>query len=411
MFMLKFKSLFAFLLVLVMIFGICVTGTAVADDSVDAETKAAAESYADEVFHIICDVSPVNIAYAKNVKCDVTNEDVWRFSFDSFYGHFSYVIDAVTKKVTEREEPDIEAVRAEEGFREPMDYDDLLGKIFDQAPIDITQTRGIRCSLNPDDTCAISFDSAYGPFVYLVDPFTGEILEREEPDIMAALADPDFQERIDTEELLSCIFDICPIDITVARNIKPSLRADDRWLVTFGSAYGDFMYLVDPYGEILEKTEPDIEAAKAQEGFREPLDTEGILNSVFDNCPIDITLARKIKPSPGKNDTWTVTFESDYGDFMYVVDAFTGEILERSEPDMEAVKAEEGFTEPLAVTDIMNNVFAVAPIRVDQMQDIRPSMRADGTWAVTFDSDYGSFLYVVDGTTGEILEKTEPEIG
>ena len=409
--MLRRKPFIAFLLILVLLSGLCAGGPATLAETNDEALAARAAQAAEDAFHIVCDVCPINIAFAKNIKCDIKQGEPWIYSFDSFYGPFRYVIDADSGEVTEREEPDLEAARAQEGFREPMEYDDLLDKIFAQCPVTLTQTRGIRATLSPDEKLNVSFDSAYGPFAYVVDPFTGDILERTEPDIQAVMADPDFEERLDIDDLLTVVFDACPIDITTAKNIKPSLRADDRWAVSFGSAYGDFLYLVDPYGEILEKVEPDMEAAREQEGFREPLDAEGILNAVFDACPIDITQARSIKPAPGKDDTWTVTFDSDYGSFTYVVDGYTGEILERTEPDIEAAKAQEGFTEPLAVTDIMNKAFDACPLRVDQLQNIRPSQRADGTWAVTFDSEYGPFLYVVDGTTGEILDKTEPAIG
>ncbi len=403
------RTALSLLLSLLLVFALCGMTAALADMS-DEEISAKAAEISTDAFHIVCDVCPINVAFAKNIKCDI-KDDIWTYTFDSFYGPFRYVIDAASREVTESEEPDIEAARAQEGFVEPMEYDDLLDKIFDQCPVTLTQTRGIVASLSPDEKLNVSFDSAYGPFAYVVDPFTGDILERTEPDIQAVMADPDFQERLAIDELLGIVFDQCPIDITTARNIKPSLRADDRWAISFGSAYGDFLYIVDPYGEILEITEPDMEAAREQEGFLEPLSTEEILDAVFDNCPIDITMAKEIKPKPGNNDTWNVTFGSDYGEFIYVVDAYTGEILERTEPDMEAARAQEGFVEPLAITDIMNKVFAASPIRVDQMQDIRPSQRADGTWAVTFESESGSFLYVVDGTTGEILEKTEPALG
>ena len=403
------RTTLTLLLSLLMIFAICGM-TAAQADMTEEEIHAKAVEISTDAFHIVCDVCPINVAFAKNIKCDV-KDDIWTYTFDSFYGPFRYVIDAVNCEVTESEEPDIEAARAQEGFVEPMEYDDLLDKIFDQCPIELTQTRGIIAALSPDEKLNVSFDSAYGPFVYVVDPFTGDILERTEPDIQAVLADPDFQERLAIDELLGIVFEACPIDITTAKNIKPALRADDRWSITFGSAFGDFLYIVDPYGEILEKVEPDMEAARAQEAFREPLTPEGILKAVFDNCPIDITTAKDIKPKPGNNDTWIVTFGSDFGEFVYVVDGYTGEILERTEPDMEAARAQEGFVEPLAVTDIMNKAFDACPLRVDQLQNIRPSQRADGTWAVTFDSEYGSFLYVIDGTTGEILDKNEPAIG
>ena len=56
----------------------------------------------------------------------------------------------------------------------------------------------------------------------------------------------------------------------------------------------------------------------------------------------------------------------------------------------------------------MNRVFGVCPLTPDKLSNIKLSQRSDGVWTVTFDSADGPFLYLVDGNTGEILEKTEP---
>ena len=373
---------------------------------------AAPDEEMDAAYHIVCDVCPVEVSYARNihVKTDSADKNLCTYSFDTVYGHFSYEIDLSTGEILKSEEPDIEAARAQEGFREPIKYMELLELVFQQSPIDFSQSKAIRTSLQSDDSVAVRFGSAYGDFLYVIDYFTGEILDREEPDVDAALADPDFQERLSSDDILTSVFNKCPLDIANAKNIKLAFRADDRWTVTFGSAYGDFFYVVDPYGEILDVSEPDMEAVKEQEGFQEPLDPDAVLDIVFAQCPLRIDQAKHLKVTPQKNDTWLVSFDSDYGGFTYVVDEATREIVERSEADMEAAKAQEGFTEPLDAEAAMNRAFDACPLRIPELKNFKAAKRGDDTWAVTFDSDYGSFLYVVDAKTGEILDRSEPEI-
>ncbi len=400
------RIFFALLLVSALLCGFGAVGSA--DAGKASLTEEELLQMADDAFHIVCDICPAETALASNIKCEPKQDKVCTFSFDTVYGHFKYVIDLSDGKVLEKEEPDLEAARAKTGFQEPMSYNDLLGKVFDASPLTMSQTKNIKSTLRSDGKCMITFGSAYGDFVYLLDPYTGEILEREEPDMISAQADKDFKERLDADDLLTCVFKECPIDITAARKITAALRADDRWTVTFGSSYGDFLYVLDPYGVILDKTEPDLEAAKTQAGFQEPLSADEVLDAVFKACPIDITAAQKLKTSPKGDDTWTVSFGSSYGDFLYVVDGFTGEILEKTEPDLEAAKAQAASAGPLSTDDVMNRVFGVCPLTPDKLSNIKLSQRSDGVWTVTFDSADGPFLYLVDGNTGEILEKTEP---
>ena len=400
----KASSFLTILLVFVLLFSLA---------AIESNAFAAPlEEEIDTAYHIVCDVCPVEVSYARNIqfKSDSTDKNHCTYSFDTVYGHFSYEIDLSTGDILKSEEPDIEAARAQEGFHEPIEYMKLLDLVFQQSPIDFSQSKTIRTSLQSDKSVAVRFGSAYGDFLYVIDYLTGEILDREEPDVEAALADPDFQERLSSDDILTAVFKDCPLDIANAKNIKVALRSDDRWTVTFGSVYGDFLYVVDPYGEIMDFVEPDIEAVKAQEKFQEPLDPEAVIDLVFNQCPISIGQAKNLKVAPQKNDTWSVTFDSDYGNFAYKVDGTTREVIEKAEPDLEAVKAQESFSEPLDAEGAINRVFSVSPIKIPEMKNIKAAKRTNDSWAVTFDSDYGSFLYVIDAKTGEILEKNEPDI-
>ena len=365
----------------------------------------------EEVFHIACDICPVEMLYAKNIKVAKKLGNQWEISFDTVYGAFRYRIDPETREVMEKEEPDIEAARKQKDFREPIASDELLDAVFKACPLDLSETGKLKTVMQPDGNCAISFNSAYGDFLYVVDPFTGKIVDRQEPDMEKAKADPDFKPRLSVDEIVDRVFKACPIDIALARKIHTKLRADDRWNVDFTSAYGDFLYVADCFtGEILEKTEPDIEAARKQPGFQEPLDADAVISKVFAECPITIDKATKLKVSLGADENWKVSFGSAYGDFLYVVDSLTGKIIDRTEPDVETAKAQGTAKEPLNAEEAINKVISICPIKPPEMKNIKASKRSDGNWTVTFGSDYGDFLYIVDGSTGAILEKTEPEV-
>ena len=71
---------------------------------------------------------------------------------------------------------------------------------------------------------------------------------------------------------------------------------------------------------------PDMEAAREQEGFQEPISSEQALDIAEKACPLDgasIT-GRKISKS---EIGFLVTLSSDLGDFVYSINKLTGEIF------------------------------------------------------------------------------------
>lgn len=82
-----------------------------------------------------------------------------------------------------------------------------------------------------------------------------------------------------------------------------------------------------------ELAAPEPEAAEEAVEVTE-LDSDAILDAVEGVCPISLAEATDIKVSAVNDGKRTVTFGSAYGDFSYTVDAYTGEILEKTEPEM-----------------------------------------------------------------------------
>lgn len=69
-----------------------------------------------------------------------------------------------------------------------------------------------------------------------------------------------------------------------------------------------------------------------------------IIDAAFAACPIDENSAFDVKVSAVENGVAVVTFTSTYGDFSYTIDAYTGEVVEKTEPT-EAL--EEAANNPL----------------------------------------------------------------
>ena len=284
----------------------------------------------------------------------------------------------------------------------PMDSGAALDIIHEVCPLDTFVMKNIKTVRQPDKSWLVTFTSDYGDFMYLVDGYTGEILDKDEPDLTAA---GDVPQMISSEEALDIAEAASPID-TGLKNIKVSRNTNEPiWIVTFTSAYGDHMYVIDAYTrEILEREEPEItEEALPAGGI--PTAGEAI-DAVYQVLPIDRSLMKNIKVTRRADDVWVVTFTSDYGDFLYAFDINTGELLEREEPDIAAAEA-AGVRVSLTAQQAFDAVFAVTPVEPKDRQDVQIAKNGDD-WVITFTAPNGEYLYVVDGYSGEILDKDEP---
>ena len=284
----------------------------------------------------------------------------------------------------------------------PMESGSALDAVFAVCPIESYLMKDIHTARQPDNSWLVTFSSDYGDFMYLVDGYTGEILDRDEPDLEAA---GPVKTMITAEEALDIAEAASPID-TGLKNIKVSRGSDDGiWVVTFKSDYGDHQYIIDGYTrEILEREEPEITEDALPVGSVPT--AEDALDAVYRVLPIDRSLMEQIKVKRRADDAWVVTFTSDYGDFLYAIDSKTGEFLEREEPDIEAAKA-AGVSVSLTAQQAFDAVFAATPVKPNERQNVNISKNGSD-WVVTFTGPDGDYLYVVDSRTGEILDKDEP---
>ena len=86
-----------------------------------------------------------------------------------------------------------------------------------------------------------------------------------------------------------------------------------------------------------ETAEPEATAEATEKG--EPLETQAIMDAVFDASSASVAEAENIHMGLEKDGKVEVTFTTSAGEYAYVVDAYTGEVLEKTEPDAAAASA------------------------------------------------------------------------
>ena len=208
--MIRMKKLF---LAITLILALALTFSPCAFAEKESADKAASEMDAltAAVFETVRENCPIDASFAKHIKCSKASDGTVTMSFDTVYGHFIYKLDATGKKILEKDEPDIEAARAQKGFKEPIGHDELMRLMFEACPIGSGRTEKLKVAMQENDTYLITFGSVYGDFRYLMDIFTGKILEKEEPDVEAARAQKGFKEPIESEDALDSVFAVCPL--------------------------------------------------------------------------------------------------------------------------------------------------------------------------------------------------------
>ena len=331
-------------------------------------------------------------------------------TFSTDYGSYLYVVDTITGQVVDKAEADMDAARAQEGFREPLSSDQVHTIVSEACPLDYMSDGKISVNRAPDGMWHFTIDSAYGQFYYVIDGYTGEVVDRVEPDMDAVRAQEGFQEPMNAEEAMDKAVELSGLtygEIT-SRKVKKN-NSDNTFTVTLGSPYGDFVYKLNSITrEVVEKTEPDVDAVKGQEDFVQPMDAGEAISIAENASGLEFMQITNRKLSHKADGSWSVTLESAYGDFTYVIDPNTRQILDRSEPDMEAVRQQEGFKEPLSREEIEKIALDAAGLK---RQDVVHwySSTGNGTCELKLELENGSqYYFKIDGTTGDILDRIDP---
>ncbi|MBQ6410725.1 MAG: hypothetical protein IJI16_02110 [Atopobiaceae bacterium] len=154
-----------------------------------------------------------------------------------------------------------------------------------------------------------------------------------------------------------------------------------------------------------QEAEPEQQAAEqeVEQPAAQPLDDDAILDVVEEACPIRLSAATGIKLSGEQDGVRTVTFGSEYGDFSYTIDAFTGQIVDKVEPQIEA-----GETDGDPVVAAISACFATLDGFDGTAENVVATVSGEGGEQyveVTFDWRGESYDMVYDIATGEITQK------
>ncbi len=331
---------------------------------------------------------------------------VYRFSTE--YGPFRYVVNMVNGDILEKEEADIEAARAREGFREKLSSDEIYEYVFKACPVERSAANKISRQSDPDGNWDITISTVYGDFYYKVNGYTGEILDRVEPDVDQIREQEGITEPITSEQALEIAEKACPLDFGQITGRKVS-KSENKFKITLGSAAGDFIYEIDRLtGEITDRTEPDISSLTENVSSHALTDTSEGFSIVEAAFPLgrDKITSRKVSRS---KDAWTYTLGTVYGDFVYVVDPATGTITEKTEPDVEAARSQEGFQEPLSMDDVMAIAVKASSLSPAEISSRNIAHGDDNNWRITLGTAQGDYTYFIDGFSGEILDSVTPE--
>ena len=109
-----------------------------------------------------------------------------------------------------------------------------------------------------------------------------------------------------------------------------------------------------------------------------------------------------------ENANCVITFTTKYGDFMYVMDSVTGELVDKREADLDAVRQQEDYTEGIDKDEAMRIAEAASGVDILAISDRVISQPGD-VYEYSFNSPYGPFAYTIDVKTGEILDRIEPD--
>ena len=157
--------------------------------------------------------------------------------------------------------------------------------------------------------------------------------------------------------------------------------------------------------EASEEPEPADDAEEPAEPEPVELDSDAILDAVISECPISLAMATDIKVSAVHDGVRTVTFGSTYGDFSYTVDAYTGEILEKVEPEISEPAESSSSGDPIeqAINACLNAAGCTGGA-----ENIKVSVGSeDGVQMieVTFDWNGQSYDMLYNSETGEITQQ------
>lgn len=221
------------------------------------------------------------------------------------------------------------AAEATTEAKKELTDDDCFDIVFADAPIDEFVADNKRISRKKDGTILFTFTTVDGDYSYKLDAYTGEILEKTQPEKITTTKGSG---GFDDDDVFDALGEICPVDYAQGKNLKIKKSSDNASLeVSFNTEDGDFFYRFDrETGELLEKKEPE----------NITRETKGTKSDSQDDDPFSAAVTACCKYadiSPGNaenihikeitaNKTYEVTFKYDGKDYDLIYDATSGKV-------------------------------------------------------------------------------------
>lgn len=207
--------------------------------------------------------------------------------------------------------------------------DDLFDVVFADAPVNELDAQNIHIKKEKEGTTIFTFSSIDGEYAYTIDSYTGEILDKKQPEKITTSRDKTV--TFDEDGIFDALAKYCPVDYAKAENLKIKKAKDlSNYEVRFSTPDGEFYYKFDAEtGELLEKKEPEniTDQSKVSEQDEDP--AGDAISKCCDYAGISIADAENIKVKViGKGDDvkYQVTFQCKGQDYDLVYTPSTGKV-------------------------------------------------------------------------------------
>ena len=215
--------------------------------------------------------------------------------------------------------------------KEELTDDDCFDIVFADAPIDEFVADNKRISRKKDGTIVFTFTTVDGDYSYTLDAYTGEILEKTQPEKITTTKGSG---GFDDDDVFDALGEICPVDYAQGKNLKIKKSSDNASLeVSFNTEDGDFFYRFDrETGELLEKKEPENITGETK-GTKSDSQDDDPFNAATNACckhagvnpwEVEDLHIKEI----AANKTYEVTFKYDGKDYDLIYDVASGKVEE-----------------------------------------------------------------------------------
>ena len=255
-----------------------------------------------------------------NSRKTAKTEDGFKVTLGSEAGDFVYDIDRLTGAIVSKTEPDISALQQSAASQALTDSGDGFRVAEKAFPLDTDKITSRKIS-KTKDVWTITLGTVYGDFVYGIDPATGTITEKSEPDIEEVRSREGFREPLTQDEVMAIALAACPVNAADITHRSLSHSEDNNWRITLETSQGDYTYFIDGFtGEILDSVVPEGEApVRDEDPSGAAIDAAFAAMENFDYKAEDIRVAQK--QVDGK-DVIEVTFnwQGNLYEFLYSMD-------------------------------------------------------------------------------------------